>query len=117
MIRLQKKYQLLHENTQSLKSEVIEICDKNSVLMWTLKRYSKGRKTAWLAVFGDLNRVQTSELAISINLQNEGIVQIRGVSIIGKEAMSNNISVKVAALNVFIETQLKYHIARELCIA
>lgn len=57
------------------------------------------------------------ELAISINLQNEGIVQICGVSSVGKEALSINISVKVAAMNVLTETQLKYHIARELCIA
>lgn len=87
-----------------------------------IKAILKGAKDSltgcfWTLVWRDLNRVQTSELAISINLQNEGIVQIRGVSIIGKEAMSNNISVKVAALNVFIETQMKYHIARELCIA
>lgn len=46
------------------------------------------------------------ELAISINLQNEGIVQLRGVSRFGEEAMSINMFAKVVALTVSIKSQL-----------
>lgn len=46
------------------------------------------------------------ELAISINLQNEGIVQLRGVSRFGEEAKSINMFAKVLALNVSIKCVL-----------
>lgn len=69
---------------------------------------AKGGPTGcfWTLVWMDLNRVQTMELAISINLQNEGIVQLRGVSRFGEEAKSINMFAKVVALNVSIKSQL-----------